>query len=52
LIDPYEPNDYRAIISDDWERHEKRRIKMIKRQGIPVVATSICQVDSNVKMSG
>jgi len=44
LIDPYEPNDYRAIISDDWERHEKRRIKMIKRQGI----TS----RSNVNMSG
>jgi hypothetical protein len=33
LIDPYEPNDYRAIVSDDWERYEKRRIKMIKRQG-------------------
>ena len=28
LIDPYEPNDYRTIISGDWEHCETRRIKM------------------------
>jgi dimethylaniline monooxygenase (N-oxide forming) len=27
LIDPYEPNDYRAIVSGDWECDEERVIK-------------------------
>ena len=28
LIDPYEPNDYKTIISGEWEHCETRRIKM------------------------
>ncbi len=27
LIDPYEPNDYAAIMSGRWERDEKRAVR-------------------------
>lgn len=27
LIDPYEPNDYAAIVSGQWERDERRAVR-------------------------
>ena len=37
LIDPYEPNDYGAIVSGQWERDEKRAVKAGRRESLRLI---------------